>query len=241
MKQIIKNLIKHIKKTIFKVQNKTNNKLKIDNFNEYVINFNNFVKKTILKVQNKTNNKSKIDNFNEYVINFNNFAKKTILKVQNKKNNKSKISNFNRYVITFISLLFFYLFYLLIPLLYDEGWVQSNIESKILYEFKMNISTSANISYRILPSPHFLIKNSKISLNKNKSSKFIADVENLKVFFSQKNLFYKKKMNLTKLIIDNANFSLTRNEFKELNDYSNTRFSKKKLKLMIVIFSLITV
>ena len=231
MKQIIKNLIKHIKKTIFKVQNKTNNKLRIISFDQYIINFNNFVKKTILKVQDKTNNKSKIGNLNEYVINFNNFAKKTILKVQNKKNNKSKISNFNRYVITFISLLFFYLFYLLIPLLYDEGWVQSNIESKILYEFKMNISTSANISYRILPSPHFLIKNSKISLNKNKSSKFIADVENLKVFFSQKNLFYKKKMNLTKLIIDNANFSLTRNEFKELNDYSNTRFSKKKIQI----------
>ena len=55
--------------------------------------------------------------------NFNNLILKTIFKVQNKTNNKFRISNFNKILITFIGLLFFYLFYLLIPLLYDKGWV----------------------------------------------------------------------------------------------------------------------
>ena len=117
---------------------------------------------------------------------FNNLIKKTIFKVQNKTNNKFRISSFNKYLITFISSLFFYLFYLLIPLLYEKDWVQNNIEHKIFSEFKINVSTSADISYRILPSPHFLIKNSKILMDSSVSQKPIAEVKNLKVFISQK-------------------------------------------------------
>ena len=162
---------------------------------------------------------------------FNNLVKKTIFKVQNKTNNKFKISSFNKYLISFISLLFFYLFYLLIPLLYEKDWIQNNIENKIFNEFKINISTSSDISYRILPSPHFLIKNSKILMDSSISKKSIAEVKNLKVFISQKNLFNKEKINLKKLIIDNANFFLLRNELKILNNFCNNQFSNKKIKI----------
>ena len=162
---------------------------------------------------------------------FNNLVKNTIFKVQNKTNNKFIISTFNKYLITFISLIFFYLFYLLIPVLYDKDWIQSNIERKILNEFKINISTSSDISYRILPAPHFLIKNSKILINGIKNKKSIADVKSLKVFLSQKNFFDKEKVKFKKLIIDNANFSLLRKELKILNDSSNSFFSNKKIKI----------
>ena len=167
----------------------------------------------------------------QIVKNFNNLIQKTIFKVQNKTNNKFIISNFNKYLITFISLIFFYLFYLLIPVLYDKDWIQSNIERKILNEFKINISTSSDISYRILPAPHFLIKNSKILINGIKNKKSIADVKSLKVFLSQKNFFDKEKVKFKKLIIDNANFSLLRKELKILNDSSNSFFSNKKIKI----------
>ena len=166
----------------------------------------------------------------QIVKNFNNLIKKTILNAQNKTNIKSKVSNFNKYLITLIGLLFVYLFFLLIPLLYDKDWIQNNIESKIFSEFKINISTSADISYRILPSPHFLIKDSKILIENDKSKKSIADVKNLKVFLSQKNFFDKEKMILTKLNIDNANFSLLRNEIKILNNHNN-QLSNKKIKI----------
>tara|TARA_B110000238_G_scaffold169449_1_gene186365 strand:- start:422 stop:1906 length:1485 start_codon:yes stop_codon:yes gene_type:complete len=160
---------------------------------------------------------------------FNNLIQKTIFKVQNKTNSKFKISNFNKYLITFIGLSFLYLFYLLIPLLYDKGWVQNTIENKIFNEYKINLSTSANISYRILPAPHFLIKNSKITLDGTKNQKFIADVKNLKIFLGQKNLFNKKKINIKELNIDNANFFLLRSDFKKLNELSNNQFAKKKI------------
>ena len=160
---------------------------------------------------------------------FNNLVKKTIFKVQNKTNNNFNISDFNKYLITFFALLFIYLFYLLIPLLYDKTWVQTNIESKLLNEFRINISTSADISYRILPSPHFLIKDSKILVGKAEKKKFIADIKYLKIFLSQRNFLNKKRMKFQKVVINNANFSLSKNDFKLIDNYQNKKFSNKKI------------
>ena len=167
----------------------------------------------------------------QFVKNFNNYIKKTILKLQNKTNNKFQISAFNKYLITFISLLFFYLFYLSIPVLYDKTWVQSNIESQLLKEFKINFSISSDISYRILPTPHFLIKDSKIFKETGDKKVSLSDIKNLKVFISQKNLFDKKKMILKYLKIDNANFLLSRDDFGLLRDNSNNKFSNKKIEI----------
>ena len=76
----------------------------------------------------------------QIVKNFNNLVKKTIFKVQNKTNTKFKISTFNKFLITFIGVLFLYIFYLLIPLLYDKDWVKDNIETKLFSEFKRLVS-----------------------------------------------------------------------------------------------------
>ena len=167
----------------------------------------------------------------EIVKNFNNLVKKTIFKVKNKTNNNFKISSFNKYLIILIGLLFFYLFYLLIPLLYEKNWVQSNIESKLLSEFKINLSASADITYRILPAPHFLIKDSIILIESEGKQKPIADIKNLKVFLSQANFFNKEKVNFKKVIISNANFSLLRSDIKSLKASSNNQFSNKKIKI----------
>ena len=162
---------------------------------------------------------------------FNKLVENTIFKVQNKTNNNFKISNFNKYSIVLIFLMFSYLFYLLLPLSYDKNWVQINLENKIRKEFNIAISTSSNISYRILPAPHFLIQDSKIFIDKVEKLKSIADIKILRVFLSQENFFNKKKMNIKKIVIDNANFSLSSNELKVLNEKSNNQFSNRKIKI----------
>jgi hypothetical protein len=168
---------------------------------------------------------------NKIVKTFNNLLKKTLLKVQNKTNNKFKISTFNKFLISFIGILFFYIFYLLIPLLYDKSWIKDNIESKLLSEFKISLSFANNFSYRILPSPHFLIKDSKILLNNSKSQKTLADVENLKIFISKKNFFNKKKIDIKNIVLNYANFNLLRSDLKLLNNSSNNQFSHKKIRV----------
>ena len=167
----------------------------------------------------------------QIIKNFNNLIKRTIFKVKNKTNDNFIISSFNKYLITFIGLLFFYLFYLLLPLLYDKAWVQANVESKLRNEFKINLSTSADISYYILPAPHFLIKDSKLLISSGVKEKTIAEIKEFKVFLRQSNFFNKKRMSFRKIIINDANFSVSRSDLKLLNELRNQKFSNKQIKV----------
>ena len=166
---------------------------------------------------------------------FNSLVFKTLLKLKNKTNNflinNSTVSNFNKVLISFISLLFFYLFYLSIPTLYSKTWLQNTLESRLLEEFNINFSTSSEISYNILPSPHYIIKDSKIYKNGSDESKVLANIKELKVFIFQKNFFNKEKVEIKRVLIDNANFPLKINDFKSFNELSNKKFSKKEIKV----------
>ena len=160
---------------------------------------------------------------------FNNSIQRTIFKVQNKTNNNFNISVLNKYLIAFIIGLFIYLFYLLLPLMYNKTWVQKNIESKLLNEFRIDLNASADITYRILPAPHFLIKDSKINVNDDDKKKSIAEIKVFQVFLSQANFFDKEKMNIKKIVINNANFTLLENNIKLLKNFSKKNFSNKKI------------
>jgi hypothetical protein len=158
----------------------------------------------------------------QIIENFNNLIKKTIFKVENKTNNKFQVSTFNKYIITIIGILFAYIFYLLIPLLYDKSWVQNKILTKLSAEFNMNIRDSLDISYRILPKPHYLIRDSKTAL---------AEIKVLKIFISQNNFFNKDSITISEVIIEEANFSLLNNNLKMLYKNSENKFSTKKIKI----------
>tara|TARA_B100000795_G_scaffold257916_1_gene231556 strand:+ start:477 stop:1961 length:1485 start_codon:yes stop_codon:yes gene_type:complete len=166
---------------------------------------------------------------NKIVKNFNKLLKNTIFKVQNKTNNNLEISTFNKFLITFIAVLFLYIFYLMLPLLYDKNWVKNNIQTKLLAEFKIDLNSIDDISYRILPAPHFLIKDSMIASNSSKNEKPIAEIKDLMVFLDQMNFFNKEKMSIIEVIIDNANFSLLGNNLKLLNGSTINKFTNKKV------------
>ena len=158
----------------------------------------------------------------QIVKNFNNLIKKTIFKLKNKTNNKFHVSTFNKYIITAISILFAYIFYLLIPLLYDKNWVHDKIVSKLSSEFNINLSNSFDISYRILPKPHYSIRDSKTSL---------AEIKVLDVFISQSNFFNKESTKINEVSIKEANFFLLNNDLKTLYNNSENKFSEKKIKI----------
>jgi hypothetical protein len=158
----------------------------------------------------------------QIVKNFNKLINKTIFKLKNKTNNKFHVSTFNKYIITVICVLFAYIFYLLIPLLYDKNWLQNTIVSKLSTEFNINLSNSIDISYRILPKPHYLIRDSKTSL---------AEIKILNVFISQNNFFNKESTRINEVLIKEANFFLLSNNLKTFYENSENKFSKKKIKI----------
>ena len=156
------------------------------------------------------------------VKNFNNFIKKTIFKLENKTNNKFQVSTFNKYVIAIISILFIYIFYLLIPLLYDKNWLQIKITEKLKDEFNISLINIPDISYRILPRPHFSVKNLRIPL---------AKVGIINIYINQNNFFNKDNLNIDEVIIHEANFFLLKNDLKRLSVNTKNKFSNKKIKI----------
>ena len=139
------------------------------------------------------------------------------------------ISNLSMSIILFIALLFIYLFYVSIPTLYDKGALQKDITDKLIKEFKIDFSLSSNIRYFILPSPHFLVENVKIFDENLKDPKELSQIKKLKIYISQKNLFDRNNLKITKILIEDANFIIQKKNTKFYNDYIKDRFSKKKV------------
>ena len=182
--------------------------------------------------------------YNRVVKYINSLINKILLKQKNKKDNnfsfkfKLKVSSFNKYIIVIISVLFLYLFYLLIPTLYDKNWVQSVLEKKLMNEFNINLSLSSDISYEILPSPHFTIKNGKIIDQNDSMLSEIAEIEELKVFISNKRFFNKDKLKINSISIHKANFFIKKNyknTYKKVifNNIFNKKISIKKSNFFV--------
>ena len=199
--------------------------------------FKSLIKKILITQYNKINNF--IHKYNETIKHFNLTIKKILIKQYNKiknyfldnykLNKKKKIKILKKFLISFIALLFIYMFYLLIPTLYDKTWVQNNIENKLLNEFKIKFSFSSEISYEILPSPNFTIENVKIMSNKENDPNEIADIKKLKVFISQENFFKQKKLKIKKILIKNANFKVVVEDTSFYKKFFNNKFSEKKI------------
>ena len=166
---------------------------------------------------------------------FKNLINKVFVKYLNKIKNKyfddskSKISNFNKFLIASISILFLYLFYLSIPNLYNKSWVQNTLEDKLLNEFKINFSISSEISYEILPSPHFIIKNAKILNGDKDKPKGLSEIKKLKIFIKQKNFFKKENLIIKRISINDANFSIQKSDFDFFDNLINNDLSHKKI------------
>ncbi len=172
------------------------------------------------------NIKIKIANFNYTIINFFN----NIFQLKKYRPKKLvKISKFNKGIIFLISLLFLYLFYLSIPSIYDKERLQKEMAFKLNEEFKIDFSFSSEISYSILPSPHIFFKNAKIFNNQSDTINELAQIKELKIFISQKNLFDQDKIEIKKIMINRANFSIKKNDFNFINNFINKKFSEKKI------------
>ena len=126
---------------------------------------------------------------------------------------------------------FLYLLYLSIPSLYDTGRVQKDLYKSLSKETGLNLSLSSNITYRILPSPHFFIKNTKIFHDKDDVSKEIAEIKNLRVFINQKNLFNRDSLIVKKVVMSNANFFVKRQNIDLIKNLLANPFSEKKISV----------
>ena len=142
-----------------------------------------------------------------------------------------KISVFGRYLILLILALFSYLFYLSTPALYDYGLLQKDLTKKLLKEFNLNSALSANINYKILPSPNFEISNVLLNTNSNNKFEDYAQIKKMKIYVYVKNLHNQNKLNIKNIVISEANFNINKNSYNYINSYFKKKISNKKIQI----------
>ena len=96
-------------------------------------------------------------------------------------------------IFAFTSFFFLYLLYLSIPSLYDSGRVQKALYNNLVKEFGLNLSLSSDITYRILPKPHFYIKDAKIFRERNEVLDEIGEIKKLEFLLVKKTFLIKKE------------------------------------------------
>ena len=145
------------------------------------------------------------------------------------KSKNVKTSILSRYLISLIVLLFTFLFYLSIPTIYNYSDVQKYLNDKLLNEFNLNTSLSANITYKILPTPNFEISNVLLSTGDETKPDDFAQIKKMNIYLNVKNLYNQKKIQIKKISISEANIDINKKSFKYINNYLNGLISNKKI------------
>ena len=206
-------------------------KVKISAFNRYLISFRNSIIKKIksflfsIEIKNFIIKQLRLIRIPREI-------KKLLfffIRLEFMQNIKFKTSVFSRYLISLIVLLFSYLFYLSIPVFYNYGDLQKDITKKLLKEFNLNAALSANITYKILPSPTFEISNVILSTDSDKKFNEFAQIKKLKIYVSIWKLHSQKELEIKKIIFSEANFNVNKNSFHYINDFFRKKSSSKKI------------
>jgi len=96
-------------------------------------------------------------------------------------------------------------------------------------EFNLNAALSANITYKILPSPNFEISNVILSTDSDKKFNEFAQIKKLKIYVSIRKLHSQKELEIKKIIFSETNFNINKNSFNYINDFFRKKSSSKKI------------
>ena len=122
--------------------------------------------------------------------------------------NKLKFENIkfvasnNKIILTVVALFILFVSYLLAPAFYKQGDIAKELKNELLSKFNLDFTFNQKLNYNFFPRPHF--ESSKVTIIENQKN--IAEINQIKVYVSLDKLFSIKKINITEVILDNANF-----------------------------------
>ena len=176
---------------------------------------------------------------NKILKQFNNIFEhtKNLLKTQNIKKeilniyNKFYVKKFKiNYLIFFFSLaVFSYLVYLSFPGIMYNKTDQNYLTKLINDQYGLEFSLTPEISYSILPKPHFQINDVVIFHNNNNFQKEIAEIKKLKIYLFQTNFFKKRELKIKSVELFEANFFINKLDLNYVNKFLKTGFKEKSM------------
>ena len=136
---------------------------------------------------------------------------------------KRKNINFSKFILPLIIIFFSSILFLSLPVLLNYNSIQNVIEKKVATDFKINLKILGDISFKILPSPHYLVEKANLDLNTLNDSSSIIETKDLKIFIPFKKIYSKSNIQINRIEIDNANIYF---QMKDILDFRNHLYYK---------------
>tara|TARA_B100000003_G_scaffold200958_1_gene208438 strand:- start:267 stop:1757 length:1491 start_codon:yes stop_codon:yes gene_type:complete len=154
--------------------------------------------------------------FNKQILSINDLIESYFNKLKYFKTNYKKIllNKENRVFLGSATVVILTLSYLLLPTLYDKDLIQSEIKNQLKKNYNVEVKFDENISYGLLPKPHFSAKNLSI-LRDNKT---IGIAKKFKIFIDIKHFFSIDQITIKNLVFYKTDFKIY---FKDLNFFIN--------------------
>jgi len=145
--------------------------------------------------------------------------------------NSNKLLTFLSFkrIFGFISVLVVIIFtYLSLPYFYSTNNLVNKIKNQLSKNLNFNFAINNDFTYNFFPKPNFVFKKTKFYNN----AKTFADVEQIKIYISPKNLFSLNNIKIKNVILSNVNFDLDNKNFNFFikllnNNFSNFNFEIK--------------
>jgi len=152
----------------------------------------------------------------------------------------SKIKKINsaKIILPLIILFFTAILLLSLPVLLNYNSIQNVIEKKVSSEFKIKLKILDDISLKIFPRPHYLVKTANLDLNIENDKSSIIQTKNLKIFIPLKKLYSKSNINVEGIEIEKANIYFQYNDILDFRNHLYYKINKpiyiKKSKFFLV-------
>ncbi len=129
-------------------------------------------------------------------------------------------------VLSSIIVVFTIIIFLSLPVFFNYKSIQNEIENKFFSDFKINLEILDNISFRVLPRPHLLIKKANLDFNLEDEKSAIVEVENLKLFIPSNKIYSKKNIIITDVNFQNVNLNLKISDIQDIRNHLYYKINK---------------
>ena len=136
---------------------------------------------------------------------------------------KSKNKKFLKFIIPSIIIFFSTILFISLPVLLNYNSIQNVIEKKVATDFKIKLKILGDISFKIFPSPHYLVENANLDLNTQNDNSSIIETKDLKIFIPFKKIYSKSNIQINRIEIENANIYF---QMKDILDFRNHLYYK---------------
>ena len=142
-------------------------------------------------------------------------------------NIKSYISSSNKALVGLVLIVISFSTYVSIPHVYDKTDIGEELKNQLINKYNLNFRFSKNFEYSFFPRPHFTIKDAIIFDNRIE----ISNIKNLKVYVSLNNLFSLKKIGVSGVVLEKANFNLDKKNYNFFVNLLENNYSERYLKI----------